>query len=91
MVAALEGDVRLRPQRLHHLHLLLRAAAAVVKVLVQAGEFHRVPADADAQPEAAAAQHIETGGLLRDQRGLPLRQDQHAGGESADSSCMPAR
>ena len=52
-----------------------------MKIFVQAGEFDLVPADADAQAEAAAAQHIQTGRLFRDQRGLPLRNDQHAGGE----------
>jgi hypothetical protein len=34
---------------------------------------------ADPEPETAAAQHVETRRLLRDQRGLALRQDQDAG------------
>ena len=28
------------------------------------------------------AQHVKTGGLFRDQRGLPLRDDQHPGGKT---------
>jgi len=76
---ALEGDVRLGPQRLHNLHLLLRAPAAVVEILVEAGELDLVPADPDAEAEPAAAQHIERGRLLCDENGLALRQDQHAG------------
>jgi hypothetical protein len=81
VVLALEGHVRLRPERLHDLRLFLRPAATVVEILVQGGEFNLVPADADAQAEAAAGQHVEAGRLLRDQRGLALGDDQHAGGE----------
>src|SRR5207302_10443510 len=80
--AALEADMRLLPQRLHDLHLLLGAAAAVVEILVEAGELDLVPADTDAEAEAAAAQHIEAGRLFRHQRGLALRQNQHAGRET---------
>ena len=35
---------------------------------------------ADAEPEPPAAQHVDLGGLLGNQRGLTLRQDQHAAG-----------
>ena len=71
--------MRLGPQRLHYLHLLLGAAAAVVKILVEPGEFDLVPADPDPEPEPSAAQHIETSRLLGDEDGLALRQDQHTG------------
>ena len=81
VVLAGEGDVRLGPQRLHDLDLLLRAAAAVAEILVEAGELDRVPADPDPEPEASAAQHVERGGLLGDEHGLALRQDQHLGRE----------
>jgi hypothetical protein len=74
--------MRRGPQLLHDLHLLLGAAAAIVEILVEPNEFDLVPADADAEPEPAAAQGIEAGGLLGDQRGLALRQDQHAGREA---------
>src|SRR5580704_17172883 len=52
---ALELDMRLGPQRLHDAHLVGRAAAAIVKIFVEAGELDLVPADPDAEPEAAAA------------------------------------
>jgi hypothetical protein len=70
--------MRLGPQLLHDLDLLLGAASAVMEVLVEPGKFDLVPADPDAEPEPAAAQHIETGRLLGDENGLALRQDQHA-------------
>ena len=41
--------------------------------------LHRVPADADAESEAAFAQDVDLGRLLRHERGLPLREDDHAG------------
>ena len=75
----LKCHMRLGPQRLHHLHLLLGAPAAVVEVLVEPGELDLVPADPDAKPEPAAAQHVETSGLFGDEHGLALRQDQHTG------------
>ena len=74
--------MRLGPQPLHHLHLLLGAAAAIVEILVEPGELDLVPADPDAEPEPAAAQHIERSRLLGDENGLALRQDQHAGRKS---------
>ncbi len=79
VVLAGEGDVRLGPERLHDLDLLLRAAPPVAEILVEAGELDRVPADPDPEPEAPAAQHVERGGLLGDEHGLALRQDQHLG------------
>ena len=84
MPPALEIDVRLRPQRPHHFDLFLRAAAAVVKILVEPGELDLVPTDPDAEPEAPARQHVETRGLLGDEHGLALRQDQHLRREIAD-------
>ena len=78
---ALERDVGIGPQRLHHLDLFLGPLAPVVEILVEADELHLVPAHADAEPEAAAAEHVETGGLLGDQHRLALREDQHLGGE----------
>ena len=74
---ALEGHMTLGPQRLHDLDLLFRAASTVVEILVEADELDRVPADADAEAKAAAAQHVERSGLFRHENGLALRQDQH--------------
>src|SRR6185369_974363 len=78
---ALERNVGISPQRLHHLDLFLGTLAPIVEILVEADEFHLVPAYADAEPEAAAAEHVETGGLFGNQHGLTLREDQHLGGE----------
>ena len=61
------------PKRLHNLHLLFGPPAAVAKILVQPDELDLVPADADAEPEAAPAQHVQRGRLLRDQHRLALR------------------
>jgi hypothetical protein len=82
---AVEGDVRLRPQRPHDFDLLFRAAAAVVKILVETGELHLVPPDADAETEPAAREDVETGGLLGDEHGLALCQDQDLRREIADA------
>src|SRR5829696_1071010 len=73
---ALERHVGIGPQRFHHLDLFLGPLAPVVEILVEADELHLVPADADAEPEAAAAEHVETGGLLGNQHSLTLREDQ---------------
>ena len=84
MPFALDGDVRLGPERLHHVDLLFRAAAAIVEILVEPDKLDVVPADPDAEPKPAAAQHVEAGGLLGDQHGLTLRQDQHLGRKIRD-------
>jgi len=52
-----------------------------VKILVEADELHLIPAHADTEPEAAAAEHVETGSLLGNQHRLTLRENQHLGGE----------
>src|SRR5215207_5608947 len=78
---ALECHVGIGPQRFHHLDLFLGPLAPVVEVLVESDELHLVPADADAEPEATAAEHVETGGLFGNQHGLTLREDQYLGGE----------
>src|SRR6201999_616638 len=69
------------PKRPHHPGLFLGPLAAVVEILVEAEDLHLVPTDADAKPEAAAGEHVETGGLLGDQHGLALRENQHLGRE----------
>ena len=67
---------------LHDPHLLGRAASAVVEILVEADELNLVPADADAEPEASAAQHVERGGLFCDQHRLALCQNQDTNGKA---------
>src|SRR5262249_20598811 len=44
-----------------------------------------VPPDPDTEPEPSARQDVETGRLLGDEHGLPLRQDQHLGREIGDA------
>ena len=43
--------------------------------------LHRVPPDADAQPQAAPGHHVHLGGLLGDKGGLALSQDHYARGQ----------
>jgi hypothetical protein len=66
---AFEADVRLGPQGLHQLDLLLRPAAAVMEVFVEADKLDLVPADPDAKPEPSARQYVEAGRLLGDEHG----------------------
>ena len=75
----IEGDRRIGPERAQDRDLLLAPRAAIAEVFVQAVVLDLVPADPDPQAEATAAQQIERRGLLGDERGLPLRQDHHAG------------
>src|SRR4029079_7888801 len=76
-----ERDVWIGPQRLHHLDLFLGTLTPVAEILVEADELHLVPAHADTEPEAATAEHVETGGLFGNQHRLTLREDQYLGGE----------
>jgi len=52
-----------------------------VKILPKPVIFDIVPAGADPQPQPAARQDVEVGGLLGGKRGLALRQDDDAGDE----------
>ena len=81
MPAAVEVDDRLRPEPPQQVDLLLGAPAAVVEVLAERLELDVVPADPDAEPQTPAGEHVDLGRLLRDERRLPLRQDEHAGDE----------
>ena len=73
----LKLTVRLRPQRPHDRDLLFRAAAAVVKILVEADKLDLVPSDPDAEPEPPAREDVETRGLFGDEYRLTLGQDQN--------------
>src|SRR5581483_11951009 len=81
LVPPLEGDHWLRREAADQLDLFLEAPCPVLEVLAEPLVLNPVPADADAQPEAAAGQHVDLDRLLGDERGLPLRQDDHAGDE----------
>jgi hypothetical protein len=76
---AAEFDDRLSPQRAEHRDLLGRAPAAVLEGLVERLVLDRVPAYADPEAQAPAAQHVDLRRLLGHERRLPLRQDQDAG------------
>ena len=56
----------------------------LVKSSLKGLKLHVVPAYADAQGEATAAEHVNLGGLLGDQGGLTLGQDEDAG-DKADA------
>ena len=73
---SLKGDQLLGPQGTEHSNLLLNPAASVVEPLTESLVLHIVPADAHAQPETAAAEHVHLRRLLGDQGRLPLGQDQ---------------
>src|SRR3954454_16517260 len=81
MPFAFERHIWIGPQRLHHLDLFLGTLTPGVEILVEADGLHLVPAHADAEPEAAAAERVETGGLFGNQHCLTLREDQYLGGE----------
>ena len=79
VVTALERDDVLRPEQPQHLDLFLVAAGAVAEVHPERLVLHLVPADADAEPELAAGQHVDLRRLLGHEHGLALREDEHAG------------
>ncbi len=56
-------------------------AAEVAKILVEADELDRVPADPDPETEPSAAQQVKRGRLLGDEYRLALGEDQHLGRE----------
>jgi hypothetical protein len=76
MELALEAEERLRPEQLQHLHLLGEARAAAVYVLADRPVLGLLPADADAELEAAATDEVEFRRLLGNDRRLVQRQDQ---------------
>jgi hypothetical protein len=79
LVRAAERDARLGPQPAQQLDLLLDPAASGGEVLAERLVLDLVPAEPDAEPELAAGQQVDLRGLLGDERGLPLRQDDDPG------------
>jgi hypothetical protein len=69
----------LGPQPAQQGDLLRHPPAAVGERLAERLVLHRVPAESDAEPELAAGQQVDLGGLLGDEGGLSLRQDDDAG------------
>ena len=76
---ALEGHLVPRPEQPQQLDLLVAAAPARAVVLPQRRVLLGAAADADAEPQPAAAQHVELRRLLGDERRLPRGQDDHRG------------
>jgi hypothetical protein len=66
------------PEQPHDLELFLQPLAAIPDVLAERLELDGVPADADAQAQAAAREDVDLRRLLGDERGLALRQDEDA-------------
>ncbi len=78
VVAARERDHVVGPEQAQHLDLLLVPAGPVAEPGAERLVLHCVPPDPDAEPEPAARQHVDLGRLLGDERGLALREHQHA-------------
>ena len=71
--------VRLGQQPAQQRDLLVHPPPAVGERLAERLVLDGVPADADAEPEAAVGQQVDLGGLLGDERGLALGQDDDPG------------
>lgn len=82
VVFALKGDEGFGPQAAHESDLLDDARGAVLEVFAEGFELDGVPADADAKAETAAAEEVQGGGLLGDEGGLALGEDDDAGAEA---------
>src|SRR5262249_35338996 len=70
-----------RPEQAQELDLLLHDLAAALEVDAERLVLDVVPARGDHEADASARQHVGLRGLLREQRGLPLRADQDARAE----------
>ena len=79
MPLPLEIDYLLGPQGAQHGNLFLTPSPTVMEILSQGLVLDGIPADADPQAQAPAAEHIDFGSLLGHQSGLALRQDQDRG------------
>src|SRR5450755_475583 len=78
---ALIGDDLLAPEPTQHIYLLIQDATSRVKVHVEPFVLHRIPADAHAEAEFAAAEDIDFRCLLGDEDRLALGQDDNRRGE----------
>ena len=71
----------LGPQRAQHGDLLLQNGAPLLERHSERVVLHLVPPDAEPEAEAPAAEQVDLGRLLGQQRGLALRPDEDGGGE----------
>ena len=69
VILPFEGNEFVGPELAHDLDLLLDAPRAVSEIHAEGFVFHVVPADGDAEPKPALAEHVERRRLLGDQRG----------------------
>ena len=79
---ALEVDHRLGPQAAHHLEELVAARAAVLPLVAAALDLFLVPADADAEIEAAVGQPVERADFLGGVDRVALGDERDAGAEA---------
>ncbi len=75
------GDDRVGPELAEQLDLLGQAGPALSERYAEGVVLDLVPADADAEPQAAAGEDVDLGGLLGDEGGLALREHEDAGDE----------
>ena len=74
-------DLRIAPACAQHGDGLVHPRSARVKVLAERLVLGFLPADADAEPHAAARQRVERAHLLGHQGRLTLGQHEHLGAE----------
>ncbi len=78
---AIEIHERFRPQQPQHVDLLLEQPCSSAEVHTETFVFREVPTDADGRTDPTAGQQIQRRDLFGGQRGLTLRQHEHAGDE----------
>ncbi len=61
-------DELLSPELTHQLDLLDDALSAIGEARTERLELELVPTDANAEPQTATTQHVDLGGLLREQQ-----------------------
>ena len=74
-------DLRLGPERAHHVDLLVEHVGAMGEVRAESLVLRPVPSDADRDADASPAQQVDGRDLLRRQCRLALREHEHAGDE----------
>ncbi len=79
--ASVHGHAPLGPQGAQHGDLLLQDGTSLLERHPQRVVLHLVPADPEPEPEAAAAEQVDLGRLLGEQRRLALGPDQDGGRE----------
>ena len=79
LVLEREVDRRLLEQAAQHGHLRVEATPAPAERLAEGLVLLLVPADAEAEPQAAAGEEVDLCRLLRGERGLALGEDHDPG------------